>query len=78
MENKIQKTVFYRAQFVLKIINAYLRANPRTLAASEKSLQPLGNFSCVSLPFFAYHWLLTFPSASCVCLLGNLWPKLLR
>lgn len=36
MENKIQKTVFYRAQFVLKIINAYLRANPRTLAASEK------------------------------------------
>ena len=55
MEKKIQKTVFYRAQFVLKIINAYLRANPRTLAASEKNLfSPLGT-SAVSL----YHSLLT-------------------
>ena len=48
MENKIQKTVFYRAQFVLKIINAYLRANPRTLAASENLFSPLQS-SAVSL-----------------------------
>ena len=39
---------------MLKIINSYLRANPRTLAASENLFSPLES-SAVSL----YHFLLT-------------------
>lgn len=44
---------------MLKIINAYLRANSRTLAASENLFSPLES-SAKPLTFFAYHWLLTF------------------